>query len=138
VDAVDGMNPDVEKHELYLDVEPRSGSTSVAHQRAMVNIPLPNEQHWINEDDWFPKLRHGTIIPILWFDDASLPTQDGLQEIFTMYLGLSAAEYSFVIGLICACIFAILIMIEIYKYYVVVERERKEAGLKPLIGGSDG
>ena len=91
-----------------------------------LRVPLPDAQHWINQDDWFSDLRHGTVMPILWFDDASLPTQDGLQEIFKMYLGQSFAKYSFVIGLICTCIFSVLIAIEIYKYYVVIGREKRD------------
>jgi len=115
--AVEGIRPDAALHSLTIDVEPISGSATVAHQRAMISVALPEEQTWVNNDDWFPTLPHGTIVPILWFDDYSYPTQEGLQEVYTVYLtrGISKGILGGSIG--CSVLFAVALAWSIWDHY---------------------
>jgi len=69
-----GLNPDPEKHRLYLNVEPRTGMTLKLHSRIQLNVPLINSST-ISSNTWF----HKTIpfldnvqdiphFPVVWID----------------------------------------------------------------------
>lgn len=136
VEDVIGMRPNATLHETYLDIEPKSGSTAVSHQRAMVSVPIPDAHRWSGTGEvWFPNARHGTIVPIVWFDDASTPTQEGLQLIFTMYLGLDAKRYAMVSGLVLCGLFGLCLIREIVfccVWWRCRRRRRQEVPFRQL------
>uniref|UniRef100_A0A0P4WMB1 Scavenger receptor class B member 1 n=1 Tax=Scylla olivacea TaxID=85551 RepID=A0A0P4WMB1_SCYOL len=63
-DAVIGMNPDPEKHAMYIDVAPRTGTPLRAQARLQINIAVPH----VPEVYPAAKLRE-MIFPVIWFED---------------------------------------------------------------------
>jgi len=73
-----GLNPDPEKHRLYLNVEPRTGMTLKLHSRIQLNVPLINaetlkwhESSFNKFEDTIPFLANVPDIPnfpVVWID----------------------------------------------------------------------
>ncbi|XP_042228429.1 lysosome membrane protein 2-like [Homarus americanus] len=64
LNAVDGLQPDAEKHAMYIDVSPRTGSPLRAQARLQINIAIPH----VPEVKPAARLRE-IIFPVLWFED---------------------------------------------------------------------
>jgi len=64
IDAVQGMNPDKEKHQFFFDVQPTTGSTLSARARAQINIVVLQNSDFSGLD----KVKN-TTVPLLWFDE---------------------------------------------------------------------
>jgi hypothetical protein len=64
-----GLNPDPEKHRLYLNVEPHTGMTLKLHSRIQLNVPLINNRNLDGKELWFlenvPDIPN---FPVLWID----------------------------------------------------------------------
>jgi lysosome membrane protein 2 len=67
--AVVGMNPDPQKHDTFIDVEPFTGIVMNASKRAQINFEVaPSEFYRENITD--------TVMPIAWFEQNGAVTQD--------------------------------------------------------------
>ncbi|KAK7065742.1 putative cd36, partial [Halocaridina rubra] len=65
LNAVVGLKPNPEKHALYIDISPRTGSPVRAEARLQINVAIPN----VAEVKPAAGLRE-MIFPIVWFEDA--------------------------------------------------------------------
>jgi hypothetical protein len=71
--AVAGMNPEKSEHGTYICVEPISGITMKARQRAQVNLEIGPM------DCWYENIPHAAM-PILWMEDSGEIPEDLANE----------------------------------------------------------
>jgi len=66
IQAVEGMEPDKEKHITYLNLEPTTGLPIVAHKRIQVSVPLL-------QSEYFTALKkvQETVFPVVWVDEGA-------------------------------------------------------------------
>ncbi|XP_034026830.1 lysosome membrane protein 2a [Thalassophryne amazonica] len=81
ISAVDGLNPNKEEHETYLDLQPTTGVPIRACKRAQLNIILKRVQG-------FPKTRHinETIFPIMYVNETATIDDDSAAQMRTLLL----------------------------------------------------
>lgn len=65
-DGVEGLNPDASKHNIYLLVEPNTGTPLTGRKRIQLNVNMRNEP-LISAIT--PKNMTDTIMPILWLEE---------------------------------------------------------------------
>jgi len=63
-----GLNPDPEKHRLYLNVEPHTGMTLKLHSRIQLNVPLINSANLEVPIPLLENVRDIPNFPVLWID----------------------------------------------------------------------
>ena len=83
VHGVEGLAPNEEKHSMHIDVEPILGQTMIEHVRAQINGRV-GPVH-LGFETWFRHVKKNMYIPIGWFDDASVVTQQGVDEFMDLY-----------------------------------------------------
>uniref|UniRef100_A0A8C6UK54 Scavenger receptor class B, member 2a n=1 Tax=Neogobius melanostomus TaxID=47308 RepID=A0A8C6UK54_9GOBI len=81
IDAFEGLNPNKEEHETYLDLQPTTGVPIRACKRAQLNIILKRVSG-------FPKTRHlkETIFPIMFVNETATIDDDSANQMRTMLL----------------------------------------------------
>ncbi|XP_076127297.1 lysosome membrane protein 2a [Alosa pseudoharengus] len=81
INAIDGMNPNKEEHETYLDLNPTTGLPIRACKRAQLNIIL-------NRVSGFPKTKHfnGTIFPIMYVNETATIDDESAAQMRTLLL----------------------------------------------------
>uniref|UniRef100_A0A1A8R1D3 Scavenger receptor class B, member 2 n=1 Tax=Nothobranchius rachovii TaxID=451742 RepID=A0A1A8R1D3_9TELE len=81
INAVDGLNPQKEYHETYLDLQPTMGVPIRACKRAQLNVILKRVPG-------FPKTRHinETIFPIMFVNETATIDDDSAAQMRTMIL----------------------------------------------------
>merc|ERR1719402_305580 len=81
--AIDGVQPDREKHITFLNIEPTTGMSLQAHKRIQVSVPVAHSEYF--ED--LQKLRdpeNRTIWPVVWVDEGADATQENLDLLKSM------------------------------------------------------
>lgn len=63
-----GLNPDPEKHRLFLNVEPHTGMTLKLHSRIQLNVPLINSRHLKTALPFLENVTDIPNFPVLWID----------------------------------------------------------------------
>jgi len=109
LEAVDGLNPDPKKHELFLGVEEHTGMTFVEHQRIMISAKIEGRQGL-----WFPHVKDA-YVPVAYFDQVrerckghgltrALQVSDispqGVKDFVRLYNGLSILYGAAALGLV--------------------------------------
>ncbi|TNN60153.1 Lysosome membrane protein 2 [Liparis tanakae] len=81
INAVDGLNPNKEEHETYLDLQPTTGVPIRACKRAQLNIILKRVQG-------FPKTKfiNETIFPIMFVNETATVDDESAAQMRTMLL----------------------------------------------------
>lgn len=81
IDAIDGMNPNKEEHETYLDLNPTTGLPIRACKRAQLNIILTRVSG-------FPKTKHlnGTVFPIMYVNETATIDDESAAQMRTLLL----------------------------------------------------
>ncbi|XP_017267884.1 lysosome membrane protein 2a isoform X2 [Kryptolebias marmoratus] len=81
INAVDGLNPNEEEHETYLDLQPTSGVPIRACKRAQLNVILKRVQG-------FPKTKHinETIFPIMFVNETATIDDDSAAQMRQLLL----------------------------------------------------
>mmetsp|Transcript_22466 Transcript_22466/g.44139 ORF Transcript_22466/g.44139 Transcript_22466/m.44139 type:complete len:587 (+) Transcript_22466:153-1913(+) len=85
IEGVQGLNPDRDRHSMYIDVEPILGQTMVEHVRAQVVGHIKRVDWPLHRDTWFPNIRDGTYVPIGWFDQVSEISNEGVSQFRLLY-----------------------------------------------------
>jgi len=81
--AIDGVEPDPEKHITFLNIEPTTGMSLQAHKRIQVSVPVAHSDYFkdlIGLED--PANR--TIWPVVWVDEGADATQENLDLVKSM------------------------------------------------------
>jgi len=81
--AIDGVQPDREKHITFLNIEPTTGMSLQAHKRIQVSVPVAKSEYF--ED--LQKLRDPEdriIWPVVWVDEGADATQENLDLVKSM------------------------------------------------------
>jgi len=81
VDAIDGINPDREKHVTYLNLEPMTGMPLQAHKRIQANVPIRHSSYFDVMENQQEKM---TAFPLLWVDEGADIDDDLLKEAKSM------------------------------------------------------
>jgi len=63
-----GLQPEAEKHRLYLNVEPHTGMTLKLHSRIQLNVPLINSASLTNEIPFLANVPNIPNFPFVWID----------------------------------------------------------------------
>ncbi|XP_010875514.1 lysosome membrane protein 2a isoform X2 [Esox lucius] len=81
INAVEGLSPNKEEHETYLDLNPTTGIPIRACKRAQLNIIL-------NRVSGFPKTKHlnETIFPIMFVNETATIDDDSAAQMRTLLL----------------------------------------------------
>uniref|UniRef100_H3DDR5 Scavenger receptor class B, member 2a n=1 Tax=Tetraodon nigroviridis TaxID=99883 RepID=H3DDR5_TETNG len=81
INAIDGLSPNKEEHETYLDLQPTTGVPIRACKRAQLNIILKRVQG-------FPNTRHinETIFPIMFVNETATIDDDSASQMKTLLL----------------------------------------------------
>ncbi|CDQ64590.1 unnamed protein product [Oncorhynchus mykiss] len=81
INAVDGLHPNKEEHETYLDLNPTTGVPIRACKRAQLNIIL-------NRVQGFPKTKHlnEIIFPIMFVNETATIDDDSAAQMRTLLL----------------------------------------------------
>lgn len=87
LEGVEGLNPDPELHEMFLDIEPTTGMTFREHNRIQVNALITGKERF-GLEVWFPHMKTA-YIPIGFFDAHSDINKLGIKEFLKMYDGFS-------------------------------------------------
>jgi len=66
-EAIDGINPDREKHVTYLNLEPRTGMPLEAHKRIQISVPVFPSTMGISALENAKQ----TIFPLVWVDEGA-------------------------------------------------------------------
>ncbi|KAM8761356.1 lysosome membrane protein 2a isoform 1-T1 [Acanthopagrus schlegelii] len=87
INAVDGLNPNKEEHETYLDLQPTTGVPIRACKRAQLNIIL-------KRISGFPKTKliHETIFPIMFVNETATIDDESASQMRTMLLIVTLAS----------------------------------------------
>mmetsp|Transcript_10729 Transcript_10729/g.12293 ORF Transcript_10729/g.12293 Transcript_10729/m.12293 type:complete len:587 (-) Transcript_10729:445-2205(-) len=95
-----GLNPNEDIHQMRIDVEPILGQTMEEHARTQVNSRLFNGKEWeaSRYKHWFKDVRADTFVPIMWFDQISEVTQEGVREFKQIYIADDARDVFELIG----------------------------------------
>jgi len=96
---VKGMRPDEDSHDTYIDVEPISGLTMNAHQKAQINFEIGPM------DCWYPNITHAAM-PILWMEDSGKIPEDLAEKFKDLVYG--ALKLKEQVPLICLAVGACL------------------------------
>jgi hypothetical protein len=83
--AVGGLNPDESEHGTYICVEPISGITMKARQRAQVNLEIGPMIFWYQNIT-------NAAMPILWMEDSGEIPEDLAEEFKAVYEALELKE----------------------------------------------
>jgi len=81
--AIDGVQPDREKHITFLNIEPTTGMSIQAHKRIQVSLP-------VRDSDYFKDLQNlagpvnGTVWPVVWVDEGADANQENLDMLKSM------------------------------------------------------
>ena len=97
--SVAGMRPDEDSHDTYIDVEPISGLTMNAHQKAQINLEIGPM------DCWYPNITHAAM-PIFWMEDSGEIPEDLAEKFKDLVYG--ALELKEQVPLICLAVGACL------------------------------
>ncbi|XP_039606711.1 lysosome membrane protein 2a [Polypterus senegalus] len=109
IDAIEGMHPNKEDHETYLDVNPLTGFPVRGCKRAQLNIIL-------DKYDAFPqtKLLNQTIFPIMFINESVIIDDKSAQNIRTLLLiATIVTNFPLIIvglGVLMLCILIILLL----------------------------
>jgi scavenger receptor class B protein 1 len=101
---VQGLNPDPEKHNFYMDIQPIMGMGLSAHVRLQLNLrmekspALPELMNLPIHDD----AKSGILVPIMWFDDSIEEPPEDLMVLLkdALATGPSLSQASLVMSLI--------------------------------------
>ncbi|KAF2358401.1 CD36 family, partial [Trinorchestia longiramus] len=124
ITAVNGLHPNKDEHETYLDIEPHTGVSFRAMKRIQFNMPLKPYAD-------LPDLVNVTsvIFPIFWMNESAVVPEaraSQLQEQFTTLFKISyGVSYSlYAVGIIC--VIAPIIFIIAKKHKAKKAREQSE------------
>ncbi|XP_051963093.1 lysosome membrane protein 2-like [Xyrauchen texanus] len=81
ISAIEGMNPNEEEHETYLDINPTTGVPIRACKRAQLNVILKRVSG-------FPKTKflNGTIFPIMYVNETATIDDDSAAQMRTLLI----------------------------------------------------
>jgi hypothetical protein len=102
VDVV-GMRPDADSHDTYIEVEPISGLTMNARQRAQINLEIGPLSPMM--DCWYQNITHAAM-PIFWMEDRGEIPEDLAEEFKELVYG--ALKLKEQIPLVCLAVGACL------------------------------
>lgn len=121
VSAVEGLNPNKEEHDTYVDVEPNTGVSFAAMKRIQISMPLRRYAD-------LPELVNvqEVILPMLWLNESAivpLERAKALNDKLTKpYLYVDIICYVlYIVGLLLIVIPIILVVISKYKRKLVPE-----------------
>jgi len=81
--AIDGVQPEREKHITFLNIEPTTGMSLQAHKRIQVSVP-------VTHSDYFKDLgelrdpENRTVWPVVWVDEGADANQENLDLLKSM------------------------------------------------------
>ncbi|XP_065140482.1 lysosome membrane protein 2a [Paramisgurnus dabryanus] len=81
INAVEGMNPNEEEHETYLDINPTTGVPIRACKRAQLNVLLKRVTGFPNT-----KFLNDTIFPIMYVNETATIDDDSASQMRTLLL----------------------------------------------------
>jgi len=82
-EAIDGVDPDREKHITFLNIEPTTGMSLQAHKRIQVSVPVAKSEYFHDLQNLLdPDNR--TIWPVVWVDEGADATQENLDLLKSM------------------------------------------------------
>merc|ERR1719184_778801 len=82
-EAIDGVDPDREKHITFLNIEPTTGMSLQAHKRIQVSVPVAHSEYFEDLKNLHdPENR--TIWPVVWVDEGADATQENLDLVKSM------------------------------------------------------
>ena len=113
IQAVEGISPNKEEHEIYLDIEPTIGVTMRAAKRIQINMPLKRYAG-------FPSLANvpELILPVFWFNEsASVPMERAYSLYITLEVPALVVKYGSLVLLIISIILIIMAIIFAYKVH---------------------
>lgn len=92
---VSGLSPDSSRHELFVDIEPTTGTTVAVHNRVQINYRLERA-----EIIYFSKIPPLLYLPILYSDETVILSQDLFSQLAAS-LDLINLLYSLCLSLLC-------------------------------------
>ncbi|XP_033223923.1 scavenger receptor class B member 1-like [Belonocnema kinseyi] len=98
LETMEGLQPDLEKHESYFYIQPKSGSPAELAFRFQINMALQDISS-ISHVDGFSDI----ILPLLWFEIGMYELPESLNNRFRLYLNIlplvqDIAIYSLFVG----------------------------------------
>jgi len=82
-EAIDGVDPDREKHITFLNIEPTTGMSLQAHKRIQVSVPVAKSEYFHDLQNLRdPEDR--IIWPVVWVDEGADATQENLDLLKSM------------------------------------------------------
>lgn len=106
---LEGIKPDQDLHDTFLDIEPMTGVALAAHKRIQVNLKMDRYRHFTAMEQ-LPSI---DLFPILWADEGAELDEEGANDFKDMVetpiqivnglsigLGIVVGSVLFVIGVI--------------------------------------
>ncbi|CAG08122.1 unnamed protein product [Tetraodon nigroviridis] len=127
INAIDGLSPNKEEHETYLDLQPTTGVPIRACKRAQLNIILKRVQG-------FPNTRHinETIFPIMFVNETATIDDDSASQMKTLLLIVTIVS-NFPWLIVGISVLLLLIMVLFYRNRQKKVRIALESSLNPLM-----
>jgi len=124
LEAVEGLKPDPEKHQFYIDLQPKLGTSLRAQARSQINIQM----HKVEDVKPAEGLRD-IVFPFVWFSDG-IETIDDATTVALLHSAVHTPEKArsalypafFVIGAVC-----ILLVVSCVGYNHFGQQVRSEA-----------
>ena len=117
IDSIDGLNPNKELHETYIDIEPTSGFSLRAKKRVQLNLAL---RHYAN----LPSLTQvrEVILPIIWMDNSGEAPKDTTDLLYykIIYPGIVAIYVAYAF-----CGFGFIIIVIGFVIYIRIKMKQK-------------
>ena len=86
--TVDGLKPDKNKHQFFMDIQPKLGVALKAQARSQINVQMYKMEEELEERVKEAKGLRDMIFPVLWFESGI----DGINDPHTLEL-LQTAIY---------------------------------------------
>ena len=125
INSIEGLNPNKEHHETFLDIEPNTGVTMRVNKRIQINMPLKRYAD-------FPALVDvpEVIFPVLWINESALVPLERANKLHkTLTVPSTIVKYGavalLVIGLILITV-ACYLTYKVYKTNVALGKKRRQ------------
>jgi hypothetical protein len=126
-DKIDGLQPNADKHELFVGVEPISGLTMNARKRSQINFIVGPSPKFVNGDGqnttWFAHLQQSTYFPVCWLEEGGSASDLLIKKFKSqVYTAEGLLLYGRWIGGVCGTLMLIASAFFMYKSAVVQQR----------------
>jgi len=81
--AIDGVQPDREKHITFLNIEPTTGMSLQAHKRIQVSVPVGHSEYF-QDLQGLQDPENRTVWPVVWVDEGADANQENLDLLKSM------------------------------------------------------